>query len=257
MREPVDAGACAPQPGSVGILEAVLEGTPDAVFVKDLEGRYLLVNSACARFIGRPKDEIVGRRDEELYPPETARRFVEADRQIFATGQTQIFEGEATAEGGATQSFRVTKGVVRDVAGRVVGLFGISHDMTERRRAEEERLQRAREQAARAEAEEASRMKDIFLATLSHELRTPLTAIYGWASMIDDAGVEEATVQERRQGHPAQRRAAAPHHRRHLRRLAASSPASSASRRARSSWRRWRGPPLTWCARSSRRRASG
>jgi len=194
MREPVDAGACAPQPGSVGILEAVLEGTPDAVFVKDLEGRYLLVNSACARFIGRPKDEIVGRRDEELYPPETARRFVEADRQTFATGQTQIFEGEATAEGGATQSFRVTKGVVRDAAGRVVGLFGISHDMTERRRAEEERLQRARAQAARAEAEEASRMKDIFLATLSHELRTPLTAIYGWASMIDDAGVEEATV---------------------------------------------------------------
>src|SRR5918993_1043597 len=194
MREPVDAGACAPQPGSVGILEAVLEGTPDAVFVKDLEGRYLLVNSACARFIGRPKEQIVSRRDEELYPPETARQFIEADRQIFETGQTQVFEGEATARDSATQSFRVTKGVVRDGAGRVVGLFGISHDMTERRRAEEERLQRARAQAARAEAEEASRMKDIFLATLSHELRTPLTAIYGWASMIDDAGVEEATV---------------------------------------------------------------
>ena len=116
-------------------------------------------NSACARFIGRPKEQIIGRRDEELYPPETARQFVEADRQIFETGQTQVFEGDATAFDSATQSFRVTKGVVRDSAGRVVGLFGISHDMTERRRAEEERLRRAREQAARAEAEEASRMK--------------------------------------------------------------------------------------------------
>ncbi len=196
MRESEDARTGAPQPGSVGILEAVLEGTPDAIFVKDLDGRYLMVNSSCARFIGKPKEQIIGSRDEELYPPETACRFVEADRRIFETGRTQVFEGEATARDGAMQSFRVTKGVVRDSAGHVVGLFGISHDMTERRRAEEERLRRAREQAARAEAEESSRMKDLFLATLSHELRTPLTAIYGWASMIDDMALEEATVRK-------------------------------------------------------------
>ena len=195
MPEQEDTGARTLQPGSVGILEAILEGTPDAIFAKDLDGRYLLVNSTCVKFIGKPKEQILGRTDLELYPPETARRFIEADKLVMESGETQVFEGLATGAGG-TQDFRVTKGVVRDREGRVVGLFGISHDMTERRRAEEERLERAREQAARAEAEEANRMKDLFLATLSHELRTPLTSILGWAIMIDEGGMDEAVTRE-------------------------------------------------------------
>lgn len=195
MPEQENIGSNALQPGSVGILEAILEGTPDAIFAKDLEGRYLLVNSTCAKFIGKPKEQIIGRTDLELYPPETARRFIEADKLIIESGETHVFEGLATGAGG-TQDFRVTKGVVRDREGRIVGLFGISHDMTERRRAEEERLERAREQAARAEAEEANRMKDLFLATLSHELRTPLISILGWAIMIDEGGIDEATTRE-------------------------------------------------------------
>ncbi|HWS85850.1 MAG TPA: ATP-binding protein [Pyrinomonadaceae bacterium] len=195
MVEKEDTGASEPRPAGGGILEAILEGTSDAVFAKDLDGKYLLVNSACAKFIGRPKEQIIGRDDFELYPPETARRFVEADRVVLESGETQVFEGLAKGAGG-TQLFRVTKGVVRDREGRVVGLFGISHDMTERRRAEEERLERARAQAARAEAEEASRMKDLFLATLSHELRTPLTSILGWAIMLDEGGTDETTARE-------------------------------------------------------------
>ncbi|MET0650174.1 MAG: PAS domain-containing sensor histidine kinase, partial [Pyrinomonadaceae bacterium] len=195
MLEEEDTGSSASLPGSVGILEAILEGTSDAIFAKDLDGRYLLVNSACAKFIGKPKEQIIGGSDFDLYPPETARRFVEADRSVLESGETQVFEGLATGAGG-TQLFRVTKGVVRDREGKVVGLFGISHDMTERRRAEEERLERVREQAARAEAEEASRMKDLFLATLSHELRTPLTSILGWSIMIDDNEVDAAVARE-------------------------------------------------------------
>ena len=123
MPERDDTGASALQPGSVGILEAILEGTPDAIFAKDLDGRYLLVNSTCAKFIGRPKEQIIGRTDLELYPPETARRFIEADKLVIESGETQVFEGLAKGAGG-TQDFRVTKGVVRDHDGRVVGLFG-------------------------------------------------------------------------------------------------------------------------------------
>jgi PAS domain S-box-containing protein len=149
-----------------GVMSAIIEGTTDAVFVKDLDGRYLLVNSSCARFIGRPPSEIVGRLDTDLYPPDTARQFMEADREVLATGETRVFEGVADSRGGAHANYRVTKGVVRDAAGRTVGLFGISHDLTDLRAAEEERERRIREQAARHEAEATTRAKDELLGAL-------------------------------------------------------------------------------------------
>jgi PAS domain S-box-containing protein len=76
-------------PNSYDILQAVIEATPDAIFVKDLDGRYVLVNAAAARFIGKAPGDIVGRNDFELYPEEDARLFVEADRQVLASGQPQ------------------------------------------------------------------------------------------------------------------------------------------------------------------------
>ena len=66
-------------PNSFDILQAVIEAIPDAIFVKDLEGRYVLVNEAAARFLGKSLEEIVGRKDLELYPEETARRFIADD----------------------------------------------------------------------------------------------------------------------------------------------------------------------------------
>ena len=70
-------------PNSYDILQAVIEATPDAIFVKDLDGRYVLVNEAFARFIGKSTVDIVGKNDFELYPEEDARNFVEADRQVL------------------------------------------------------------------------------------------------------------------------------------------------------------------------------
>ena len=72
-------------PNSSDILEAVIQATPDAIFVKDLDGRYVLVNEAFARFIGKSPDDIVGKHDLELYDAETAERFLEADRRVLAT----------------------------------------------------------------------------------------------------------------------------------------------------------------------------
>src|SRR5215471_17098540 len=90
-------------PNSYEILQAVIDATPDAIFVKDLEGRYVLVNDAMARFLGKSAAEIVGKNDFELYPAATAQRFIEDDRQVLASGVPRAFEGVATVEDGSSQ----------------------------------------------------------------------------------------------------------------------------------------------------------
>src|SRR5918997_3281856 len=104
-------------PNSFDILQAVIEATPDAIFVKDLEGRYVVVNAAAARFLGRAPEEIIGRHDLELYPEETARQFIADDQQVLAAGTPCVFEGVANSETG-TQAYLVTKGVYRNQQGQ-------------------------------------------------------------------------------------------------------------------------------------------
>src|SRR5579872_7521011 len=123
-------------PHSHDILQAVIDSTPDAIFVKDLSGRYIVVNEAFARFIDKTTAEIVGKNDFELYPDEDAKQFVEADRQVLSTGVAQSFEGVATGLEGP-QTYLVTKGAYRDADGRVAGVYGISHDISELKQAQQ------------------------------------------------------------------------------------------------------------------------
>lgn len=97
------------------ILLAVIDATPDAIFVKDLDGRYVLVNQAAARFLGLTPAQVIGRRDLELYPEETARQFIADNQTVVTEGRAMSFEGVASSDSG-TQAYLVTKGVYRDLA---------------------------------------------------------------------------------------------------------------------------------------------
>jgi diguanylate cyclase (GGDEF)-like protein/PAS domain S-box-containing protein len=118
------------------LLNAVVSGTSDAVFVKDTDGRYLLINEAGARMVGKPVVEIVGKTDSDLFPPESAKLLIETDRAIMASGKNQTHEESLTMQNGAGFVFLVTKGPITDAHGQVSGLFGVSHDITTRKTAE-------------------------------------------------------------------------------------------------------------------------
>ena len=165
---------------SSDILQAVIDATPDAIFVKDLDGRYMLVNDAAARFLGRSPADIVGKHDLELYPEDTARQFIEDDRQVLATGLPQAFEGVATGKDGAQQAYLVTKGVYRDPDGRILGLFGISHDITELQAANES-LAQTREALFRSQKMEAVGQ---LTGGIAHDFNNILSVILGNVELL-------------------------------------------------------------------------
>ena len=118
------------------LMEAVVHGSDDAIFVKDLEGRYELFNEGAARIIGKPAEEVLGRTDAHIFNPETATMLAEIDRNVLAGGKPHSLEERLVTSQGEEKVFWVVKGPLIEIDGRISGLFGISRDITEQKRAE-------------------------------------------------------------------------------------------------------------------------
>ncbi len=117
------------------LLHAMADGIPDAVFVKDLQGRYLLFNQGASQLVGRKVEEVLGQDDTTIFSPEDARSVMESDREVMTSGQTKMVEEVLTAAG-VTRTYLASKAPYRDSHGNVIGLIGISRDITERKQAE-------------------------------------------------------------------------------------------------------------------------
>jgi PAS domain S-box-containing protein len=122
------------------LLNSVINGTSDAVYVKDLQGRYLLFNSAAERFVGKSAAEVLGRDDTTLFPPAEAMTVMEGDRKVIEGGEVRSYEEVVTDATGRVVTFLSMKGPLFDANGTPVGLFGIARDITERRQSEKSLL---------------------------------------------------------------------------------------------------------------------
>jgi len=151
---------------------AIIEGTTDAVYLKDREGRYVAMNSAGAALVGKPVDEILGRTDEALFPPDAARRVVATDRLVMARQAPLTFDETAEVDG-KRRTFSTTKAIWRGEQGECLGILGISRDVTERLD-----LEGALNQAQKMEA--IGRLA----GGVAHDFNNLLTAILGYGELI-------------------------------------------------------------------------
>ncbi len=133
---------------TVQLLAAIAKSSSDAIYAKDTEGRYLLINDAALRYMGKAMDAVLGQDDLAIFPSEQAQRIQATDRRVLASGRSETSEERLmTAQG--ERVFQATKGPLRDFDGRVIGVFGISRDITDRMQTEhalresEERLRLA------------------------------------------------------------------------------------------------------------------
>lgn len=118
------------------LLQAVVDNTTDAIFVKDRDGRYLLFNQAASQFVGVPVEEVLGKDDTALFDPAGAAELLARHRQIIQTGETVTAEEYLTAAG-VSRVYLATKAPYRDAQGNILGVIGISRDITARKQAED------------------------------------------------------------------------------------------------------------------------
>lgn len=177
-------------------LAAIVESSDDAIISTDLQGIIRSWNNGAERHYGYTAAEAIGKPLTTLFPPERWSEEPRIRNLIWKGERIEHYETLRRRKDGTDIDVSLTVSPIRNRAGDIIGASRISRDITERKHAEEERERLlASESEARAEAQEANRLKDEFLATVSHELRSPLNAILGWARLLRDPQVREEQLE--------------------------------------------------------------
>ncbi|WP_207482383.1 PAS domain S-box protein [Arenibaculum pallidiluteum] len=175
------------------LLQSVIDGAADPIFVKDTEGRFLLANRRTLRLLGSHHDAVIGRRDRDFLPAPLADAVEADDARVMAEGRAVEFE-EVIPEQGESRTFLSAKSPLPDENGRVRGIIGVLRDITERKAAEEE-VRRLNRDLERRVDERTRQLADAnaelqgFAHSVAHDLRAPLRTLRGFSqALVEDYG---------------------------------------------------------------------
>jgi PAS domain S-box-containing protein len=163
------------------LLRTLMDNLPAHIFVKDRASRFVIANASTLRSLGAASvDQVVGQTDFDFLLHERAQEFYDCEQTVIQTGQPLINHEELLIDHAGQMRWLSTTKLPLWEQGAIVGIVGISHDITERKTMEDE-WQRARDNALAA-----SLAKSEFLARMSHEIRTPMNGIIGMTEVALD-----------------------------------------------------------------------